>query len=128
MDPLEVAAFISSREHVLIAGRPGYARRVSALPDKIGAISEAAEVFGELRAPYALIGGLAVGIRSGVPRATLDVDFAVATRVDPQGVARRLEARGFRRKGEFSHSMNFEHASGDIALLEGDVAGPDEGW
>jgi hypothetical protein len=128
-----------------------------------------------------------VGIRSGVPRATLDVDFAVTSTTDRAALTAALEARGFTRKGVFPHSTNFVHRSGepvqlafdpgfdamiaraeamalgrssvrvvtradliemkrraaadptsrrskalrdqaDIALLEGDVAGPDEGW
>jgi hypothetical protein len=137
--------------------------------------------------PYALIGGVAVGIRSGVPRATLDVDFAVTSTADRDMLASALEARGVKRKGNFALSSNFVHRSGepvqlafdpgfdamiaraeavpvgalsvpvvtredliemkrraaadptqrrskalrdqaDIALLEGDVEGPDEGW
>jgi hypothetical protein len=110
---LETAAAISLREQVLIARASGYARPMVALPDKLGAIGAAAAVFGEFRAPYALIGGLAVGVRSGVPRATLDVHFAIATTVDRQALARLFEERGFRRKGEFSRGTHFEHANGE---------------
>jgi hypothetical protein len=164
-----------------------YPARVSALPDKLGAISAASAVFQQHRIPYALIGGLAVGVRSGVPRATLDVDFAIPTTAERRSLTSTFEARGFRLKGQFAHSINFEHTSGepvqlafdaefdpiieraealqfgelelyvvtkddliamkrraaadptrrrskalrdqaDIALLEGDVPGPHEGW
>jgi len=187
MDPLRAAASITMREQLLIERAAGYPVPVSTLPDKLGAISVAAEVFRQHRVPYALIGGLAVGVRSGVPRATLDVDFAIPTTVERRSLTATLEARGFRLKGEFAHSINFEHTSGepvqlafdagfdpiieraeavqfgdlelyvvtkddliamkrraaadptrrrskalrdqaDIALLEGDVPGPDEGW
>jgi hypothetical protein len=136
---------------------------------------------------YALIGGLAVGVRSGVPRATLDVDFAIRTDVDRETVIERFTAGGFTMKGKHAHSLSFVHESGepvqlafdpefdpmiaraeamsfedlvlrvvttedllrmkrraaadparrrskalrdraDIALLEGDVPDPDEGW
>jgi hypothetical protein len=55
-------------------------------PDKLSAIAAVAEIFAAEALPCALIGGLAVGIRSGVPRATLDVDFAVATRIPRAGL------------------------------------------
>jgi hypothetical protein len=187
MDPLRASASVTLREHLLIEGASRYRDLVSGLPDKLGAISAAASVFRKCHVPYALIGGLAVGVRSGVPRATLDVDFAIPTGVERRSLAAALEACGFRLKGEFAHSINFEHTSGepvqlafdaqfdpiieraeamqfgdlelyvvtkddliamkrraaadparrrskalrdqaDIALLEGDVPGPDEGW
>jgi len=157
------------------------------VPDKLAAIAAATEILSQGGFAHALIGGLAVGIRSGVPRATLDVDFAVVSTVDRAQLAARLTARGFRLIGEFPHSINFRHESGepvqiafdpgfdqmiaraelmhfgeielsvvtkedlivmkrraaadpsrrrskalrdlaDVALLEGDVPEPDEGW
>ena len=79
---LHAAAAATRREQLLLARSVGYAGPVSGLPDKLGAIDAAAQVFADHAIDYALIGGLAVGIRSGVPRATLDVDFAIATHVD----------------------------------------------
>jgi hypothetical protein len=187
MDPLRAAAALTLREHLLIASASGYSAAVSALPDKLGAIAAASAVLRQNGVPYALIGGLAVGVRSGVPRATLDVDFAIPTRIDRRALAAAFEAQGLRLKGEFPHSVNFVHTSGepvqlafdaafdpmidraeavsfgeleiyvvtkedliamkrraaadpgrrrskalrdqaDIALLEGDVPGPDDGW
>lgn len=160
---------------------------MSDLPDKLGALESATAAFKATGASYALIGGLAVGIRSGVPRATLDVDFAIATNVDKNIVIAAFNAHSLRMTGSFAHSINFRHASGepvqlafdptfdamiiraesmhfgtlelrvvttsdliemkrraaadprrrrskalrdqaDIALLEGDVSDPDEGW
>jgi hypothetical protein len=157
------------------------------LPDKLAAIQAATVAFREQGASFALIGGVAVGIRTGVPRATLDVDFAVSTAADRVKLSEALARHGFRPRGTFAHSMNFVHASAepvqlafdaafdaaigraelvrfgplelpvvtrddliamkrraaadptrrrskalrdeaDIALLEGDVPGPDEGW
>lgn len=172
---------------MLIAGRASYAPGMSELPDKLVAIEAALAVFSRHEIPYALIGGLAVSIRSGVPRATLDVDFAVPTAIDPEELTRQLVEAGFTFVGRFAHSLNFKHESGepvqlafdpefddmvrraeemqlaeislrvvttrdliamkrraaadpgrrrskalrdqaDIALLEGDVPDPDEGW
>ena len=45
-------------------------------PDKVTALLDAARTLAALGAPYALIGGVAVGIHSGVPRATLDTDLS----------------------------------------------------
>jgi hypothetical protein len=184
---LHASVSATLRERLLIARARGYTPRVSELPDKLSALRAAAQVFAESDVAYALIGGLAVGIRSGVPRATLDVDFAIPTHVDRGLLATRLGARGFVLTGEFAHSVNFRHSSGepvqlafdpgfdamieraevvhfddlilrvvtkddlivmkrraaedpgrraskalrdraDIALLEGDVPDPDEGW
>jgi len=94
-----------------------YAGDVTEQPDEIGAIAAAAQVFAENRVAYALIGGLAVGIRSGIPRATLDVDFAVATAVDKEALSAALKDRGFALVGEFAHSINFKHASGEPVQL-----------
>jgi hypothetical protein len=179
-------AALTRREQRLVSGG-AHGSEAMDLPDKAGAIEAAAAVFAELGVSYALIGGVAVGIRSGVPRATLDVDFAVTSTADRDALASALEGRDFKRKGVFPHSTNFVHRSGepvqlafdpgfdamiaraeavalgaasvrvvtrddliamkrraaadptrrrskalrdqaDIALLEGDVAGPDEGW
>jgi hypothetical protein len=187
VDVLRAIAAVTSREQALVAGRARYADGVTGAPDKIGTIDAAATAFREAGVAYALIGGVAVGIRSGVPRATLDVDFAIPTTTDRDAASAALATHGFRRTGLFAHSMNFVHTSGeplqlafdpafdpmiaraeavtfgalelfvvtredliamkrlaaadparrrskalrdqaDIALLEGDVPGPDEGW
>ncbi|HEY2406280.1 MAG TPA: hypothetical protein VGI10_09765 [Polyangiaceae bacterium] len=55
-----------------------------------------------------------MGVHSGVPRATLDVDFAVPTSVPRGKLIEQFTQRRFRLR--------------DIALLEGDVPEPHEGW
>ncbi len=185
-DVLRAIAAVTRREQALAAAR-AYPAEVTELPDKLGAITAAVAAFRDAGVPYALIGGVAVGIRSGVPRATLDVDFAIPSTAGHDAVTTALEARGFRRTGVFAHSMNFVDPhrepvqlafdpefdpmilraeavrfgdlelavvtredlvamkrraasdprrrrskalrdQADIALLEGDVPGPDEGW
>ncbi|HTQ07864.1 MAG TPA: nucleotidyl transferase AbiEii/AbiGii toxin family protein [Polyangiaceae bacterium] len=120
MSPLHAAAAISLRERILLARRDGYARNMSELPDKLRAIEAAAAVFGEERTPYALIGGLAVGIRSGIPRATENVDFAVPSSASRQNLTVALERHGFRKTGDFPHSVNFVHESGEPVQLASD--------
>ncbi len=120
-DTLKAAALATEREQLLIAMRSGHAVHVSKLPDKLGAIRAAATVFSEGDVQYALIGGLAVGIRSGVPRATLDVDFAIATKTERTSLIGHLLGRGFRLVGEFAHSVNFEHETGEPVQLAFDV-------
>jgi hypothetical protein len=95
---------------------------MAVLPDKLGAVAAALAIFHGHSIPYALIGGLAVGLRSGVPRATLDVDFAVSTSVDRSAVAGLFVQHGFRLTGQFAHSINFEHASGEPVQLAFDEA------
>jgi predicted nucleotidyltransferase len=121
MDPLQAIAALSSRHHRLMARSTSYPASVTDLPDKLGAIHAAARIFEAHGVPYALIGGVAVGIRSGVPRATLDVDFAISTQVDRRWMVTAFASEGFRPRGEFAHSLNFSHTSGEPVQLAFDA-------
>ena len=94
----------------------------SEAPDKAAALLDAARALEGIGAPYALIGGVAVGIHSGVPRATLDTDLAVRSSCDRGAVARALVDAGFRAVGEHPHSANFRHRSGEPLQLAFDPA------
>jgi hypothetical protein len=109
-DGLQMVAELSHRELIRIATAGGGLMGES---DKVGALRDAGRVLDDLRARWALIGGVAVGIRSGVPRATLDTDLAVASEVERDAVVRALRVAGFSLRGEFAHSLNFRHASGE---------------
>jgi hypothetical protein len=52
---------------------------------------------------YALIGGLAVGIHAGVPRATIDVDVAAHADAGRHPAVEALEKAGLKKTGEFEH-------------------------
>jgi len=82
-------------------------------PDKVAALLDATKALAAIGAPHALIGGVAVGVHSGVPRATADTDIAVLSTLERATVARALIAAGLRQTGEFAHSTNFRHASGE---------------
>lgn len=114
---LHGAAALAEREHLLIRAAAGYADGVAELPDKLQALRAAVTVLAAARAPHALIGGLAVGIRAGVPRATLDVDIAVSTAADRAALVERLKGADFEFVGEFPHSVNFKHSSGEPLQL-----------
>ncbi len=114
---LEMSLAVTLRDQLLIARSSGYVGPVSALPDKAGAIAAAARAFGEAGVAYALIGGLAVGVRSGTPRATLDVDFAIPTNVDRGALSQVMASHGFRLVGESAHRIDFEHTSGEPVQL-----------
>ena len=86
---------------------------MDAEPDKIAAITDTVRALEEALVPYALIGGVAVGILSGSPRATVDVDFAAATAIERRAVVDTLERAGLRKTGEFPHSVNFRHRTGE---------------
>jgi predicted nucleotidyltransferase len=116
---LHASVAATEREQALDTSRRGQA--MTALPDKLGALTAATRVFGEQRVPYALIGGLAVGIRSGVPRATLDVDFAVPTTVESAHLIEALSVCGFRFTGQYPHSLNFVHESGEPVQIAFDA-------
>jgi hypothetical protein len=85
--------------------------------DKVAALRDAVQALEGASAPHALIGGVAVGIRSGVPRATLDTDLAVRSSVDRAEVVRALSLAGFSLRGEFAHSVNLRHSSGEPLQL-----------
>ena len=86
-------------------------------PDKIAALLEASRALDTIVAPHALVGGVAVGIRSGVPRATLDTDLAVRSTTDRALVVRALTGAGLALRGQFAHSVNFRHSSGEPVQL-----------
>lgn len=120
--PLDVIAALTARERHLIAGMSGYADDVAALPDQLAALAAAITALAREGVAYALIGGIAVGIRSGVPRATIDVDLAVPADADRERLAAVMTAAGFRLTGSFEHSINFRHPSGEPVQLALDPA------
>ncbi len=91
-------------------------------PDTLAALEAAARALEAAGLAYALIGGVAVGIHSGAPRATLDVDLAVDSKVARARLAEALERAGFRKTGEFPHSVNFRHVSGEPVQVALDPA------
>ena len=82
-------------------------------PDKVAALADVVRAFDRLGAAYAVVGGVAVGIRSGVPRATIDTDVAVRSTVERDNVIEVFTEAGLRHTGTFSHSINFRHSSGE---------------
>ena len=70
---LKTIAWITARERLLIASSRG--ATVEKSPDKVAALADVARALDRLGAPYAVVGGVAVGIRSGVPRATRSMSW-----------------------------------------------------
>lgn len=81
--------------------------------DKAAALRDAPRTLDALGAPHALVGGVAVGLRSGVARATMDTNLAVSSSVARAALIEALVRAGFVLRGEFTHSVNFRHASGE---------------
>lgn len=108
---LETIARITARDRLLIASSRGTAMDGS--PDKITALADVARALDRLGAAHAVVGGVAVGIRSGVPRATVDTDIAARSTVERGAIIEALTAAGLRLTGTFSHSLNFRHPSGE---------------
>jgi hypothetical protein len=108
---LEVIASLTAREHLRIASSQGAA--VDGSPDKSAALADVARALDGIGAPHALVGGVAVGIRSGVPRATLDTDIAVRSTIGRHAISDALASAGLQVTGTFAHSMNFRHPSGE---------------
>lgn len=103
----------SARDLVLIAAGAGEELSMEDAPDKVEALLATVAVLDQLGISYALIGGVAVGVVSGVPRATLDTDLAVQSSFDRTALVAALVGKGFRLVGEFGHSVNFRHANGE---------------
>lgn len=108
---LRTISLVTARERRLIASLRGASMDESA--DKLAALIDVARALDRLGAPHALVGGVAVGLRSGVPRATVDTDIAVSSVVDRHTIVDVLTAAGFRLTGTFTHSVNFRHPSGE---------------
>lgn len=89
---------------------------------KVAALLDAARALDAAGIAYALIGGLAVGVHAGTPRATLDVDLAVPSTAGAERMATVLEDAGFRRTGAFPHSVNFRHPGGEPLQVAFDPA------
>jgi hypothetical protein len=66
---------------------------------------------------YALTGPVAVGVHSGVPRATLDIDLAVTSRVQRAAVVAAMRNAGFQVLVEHVHSVNLRHRGGEPVQL-----------
>lgn len=91
-------------------------------PDKLAALVDAVWALDHLGAPHALVGGVAVGLRSGVPRATVDTNIAVRSTAARSAIVEALTATGLRLTGTFSHSLNFRHPSGEPVQIVVDPA------
>lgn len=120
-ETLRLIAAASIRDRVLIKARWGAATHMEETSDKVAALLDVARALDAAGSAYALIGGVAVGIHAGVPRATLDVDVAVLSTLDRDSTIAAMEAAGFRLAGRFAHSANFRHASGEPVQLAFDA-------
>src|ERR1700687_3945411 len=91
---LEAISRLTARERLLIAAARG--APMDTAPDKLAALVDPARALASLGAAYAVVGGVAVVLRSGVPRATIDSDVAVRSTVPSSSVTEALRAAGFR--------------------------------
>lgn len=113
---------LGRRERRLIASFRARGASLDTEPDKVAALVDTARSLDAAGVPYALIGGLAVGVHSGTPRATLDVDVAASTEVGRGKAVEALLRAGFEKTGEFAHSVNLRHPSGEPVQLAFDPA------
>ena len=111
-DALRKSTFATAREKRLFHGQP-----MTDVPAQLQALETAVTALAAAGIAHALIGGLAVGALSGVPRATLDVDLAVPTTVSVERLAAVLVAAGFRATGSFAHSLNFRSGADEPVQL-----------
>src|SRR5690606_28657380 len=109
---LLASAQATLRERLLLGEGNRYSASMREAP-QFSALGDAVDALTALGLPHALIGGLAVGVVPDVPRATLAVDLAIASTADRTAVIAGMVRAGFRLSGEFPHSLNFRHSSGD---------------
>lgn len=119
---LRTIARVTARESHLIAARAGQGATMTDGSGKVRALLDAVATLDAAGAPYALIGGVAVGLHTGVPRATLDTDLAVHTSHRQPRLVDALVAAGFEVRGEYAHSVNLRHPGGEPVQLAFDPA------
>lgn len=110
-------AHLSARERQLISFHRSGDAQMQPEPDKLAALIDTVRALDAAKIPYALIGGLAVGIHAAVPRATVGVDLAVHLGRGRETAVYALERAGLTKTGEFRHSVNFRHSSGEPVQL-----------
>lgn len=110
----------TARDRILIAAKRG--EPMEQAGDQMRALLDAVTALDGASIPYAIIGGIAVGIQSEIPRATQDVDVAISTSVARERVSAVLTAAGFDASGSFAHSVNLRHPSGEPVQLAFDPA------
>lgn len=120
LSTLETIARLTARERLLIASFRGVPMGESA--DKAAALADVVRALDRLGASNAVVGGVAVGLRSGVSRATVDTDIAVRSTVAQPSIIDALTSAGLRLTGTFAHSLNFRHSSGEPVQVIFDVA------
>lgn len=81
------------------------------------ALADAADVLREQKTPYMLVGGVAVAIHTGIPRATLDIDLAIHSKADRASLVLAFQRAGFTLKGTHAHSINLRHPGGEPVQL-----------
>jgi hypothetical protein len=116
-DVLRSISRVSARELQLIAASVAEGGGVADAADKVSALIDAVRALDAASAPYALIGGVAVGLHSRVPRATLDTNLTVHTAHRGSDLVDAFDAAGFDLRGEYDHSVNFRHVSGEPLQL-----------
>lgn len=122
MATVEEIAALSARERARIAAMGRGRGAMTTETDKLGALVDVVRVLEDIAVRYALVGGVAVGLRSGVPRATLDTNLAVDSTIARDRVTRALLDAGFTLRGEFAHGVNFRHAGGEPVQIVFDPA------
>lgn len=112
-DTVVMIARLTARETARITTARGESETMDESADKVAALIDVSRALRAIGAPHALVGGVAVGVRSGVARATIDTDFAVRSTVGRAAVVAALTRAGLTLRGEFPHSINFRHSSGE---------------
>lgn len=113
-------AAATARDRLLIAA--GQGASMEGTGDQIAVMLDLVRALETARIRYAVIGGIAVGIQAATPRATADIDIAVPSATERGALVSRLTEAGFEHRGNYEHSVNFRHASGEPVQVALDPA------
>ncbi len=122
MSIVHTIAALCTRERVLIAAARSGGSDMTDTADKVQALLDVSRALAAAGIAHAVVGGVAVGIRSQVPRATLDTDLAVPSTTARPLLLETLTAAGFALRGEFAHSVKFRYRSGEPEQIVADAA------
>jgi hypothetical protein len=113
---------LNARERRLISHARGTVKIGEPEPDELGALLDTARALQDAGVRGALIGGLAVSIHTGLPRAAIDVNVAAHSGTGRKAPVQALERAGLKKTGEFQHSVNFRHVTGEPVQVAFDSA------
>ena len=122
MTPAQIVRLVSEltcRDQRAIASARG--ESTVAEPSSLeSALIDASRLLTAEAVPHALIGSIAVSVRTGWARATPNVDFALQSATSRESPVAAFVTAGLQHKGAFEHTVTFTHPNGALVQLASD--------